>query len=66
MMPPWMIEEIEQEERRRQQERENLRLPVGDLAQEQEERLSETEADAPPERGVAILDISPSGSEYSI
>lgn len=60
MMPPWMIEELEQEERRRQKERENLRVPVGDIARDDGESASSEE---PPARGVTILDISPSSDE---
>ena len=58
MMPPWMIEELEEEEQRRlQKQRNNLRLPVGDIARDDGESASSEE---PPERGVTILDISPS------
>lgn len=56
MIPPWMIEEMEEEQRRRERERDSLRLPL-----EEEARRNEEESDGPADdpRGVAILDISP-------
>jgi hypothetical protein len=57
MIPPWMIEELEEEERRKESERETLRLPVSEIARNDDEGRSQEE---PQERGVSILDISPS------
>lgn len=58
MIPPWIIEELEEERRRQERERDSLRLPLGEEAREREENPGEsTTRDLP--RGVRILDISP-------
>lgn len=58
MIPPWMIEELEEEERRKESEREVLRLPVSEIARNDDDEGRKQEE--PQERGVSILDISPS------
>ena len=54
MVPPWMIEEMEEEERRRERDREPLRMPVERARDHEDERPA-----APAQRGVVIVDISP-------
>lgn len=64
MIPPWMIEEfVKEEQRRREQQRPVAELPC------MESLYDETgeEEQAGSQRGVEIMDISPTpGNEYEI
>jgi hypothetical protein len=60
LTPPWIIEEVEKNERARERERLRIEVPY-----EEAQPVPSEPDDVPVRRGVRVLDISPA-SEFSI
>lgn len=65
MLPPWVVQEIEEEERRQREEDERARSNRIELPQLTEEFTEERSGEArPPVGGVLIVDISPRDDSF--